>query len=287
MAVFDPWVYVNGRWRRASHATVSVLDHGLLYGDGLFETMRAYHGTLFRQSAHLDRLLKSAHQIYLSAPSKPVLASLLDQTLSKNVLQDAILRVTLTRGKSEGWGAPCGAPSVLIMPRPLPDVPAGGLSAIVIKNRRHAAATEITMKSTSFIGNILCRIEAQQRGAQDGLFLNTEGYLTEATTSNLFWITDGVLQTPSQENGILPGITRHEVIRLAKRSKIPVKEGCYPLDVLLHADEAFLTNSASELMPLVDVEGYRIGGGHPGVMTLNLHRMFQKEVKRVCVQGCA
>ncbi|TAK10262.1 MAG: branched-chain amino acid aminotransferase [Candidatus Manganitrophaceae bacterium] len=280
------WIYLQDRFVPKEAAKVSVFDHGFLYGDGLFETLRAYDGVIFRLRRHLERLAQSARRLELSLPPLPELETILYDTLNRNALRDALLRLTLTRGEGETGLDPalCAKPTLVVTARPFTGYPPGdylkGISAAIVQVRRCAPATlDPAMKSTSFLNNIIAKLEAKKQGAFEGLFLNMEGYLCEGTISNLFWVRGGKLETPSPEAGLLEGITREVVIALARKKGLSVEEGFYKPDMLMEAEEAFLTNSGFELMPLTRVNGESIGRDHPGPITGRLHEAFKEAVK--------
>lgn len=276
------WIYLQDRFIPKEEAKVSVFDHGFLYGDGLFETLRAYDGVIFRLSKHLERLARSADRLELSLPSVSKLETILYETLKRNALREALLRLTLTRGEGEMGIDPalCERPTLVVTARPFDGYPSEyylkGISAIIVQVRRNAAPA---MKSTSFLNNVMAKIEAKRGGAAEGLFLNLEGYLSEGTTSNLFWLRRGKLETPSTAVGLLEGITREVVIDLARKKNIPIEEGFYEPDALFEAEEAFLTNSGFELMPLTRINGNAIGSGTPGAITRQLHHAFKEAIR--------
>jgi branched-chain amino acid aminotransferase len=280
-------VYLNGDWYPRSEAKVSVYDHGFLYGDGIFETLRAYDGRIFMLDEHLNRLQRSAEAIRLVPPlTKGQLERVLYESLSRNGLSNARIRLTISRGVGElGLDvALCPQPTVVVMARAFEGCPADlyrrGMTAGIVATRRiSAAALNPAIKSLNFLNNILAKLEAQARGADEALMLNQQGQLTEGTTSNLFWISGRTLKTPAVECGLLPGVTRRLVLELARRNEINITEGGFPPADLLCADEAFLTNTSLEIMPLVQVDGKPIGAGTPGETTRQLHELFKTEVR--------
>lgn len=280
------WIYLQDRFVSPDEAKISVFDHGFLYGDGLFETLRAYDGVIFRLPQHLERLARSARRLALSLPPLSRLEAILYDTLKRNELRDALLRLTLTRGEGEIGLDPdlCEKPTLVVTARPFAGHPSEyylkGVSAVIVQVRRNApTALDPGLKSTSFLNNIMAKLEAKKAGAYEGLFLNQEGYLSEATTSNLFWVRKGKLETPTPAVGLLEGITRDVIIALARKKDIPVAEGFYRPDALFEAEEAFLTNSGFELMPLTRINGNAIGPGRPGPITLGLHQAFEEAIR--------
>lgn len=279
------WIYLQDQFVKEAEAKVSVLDYGFLYGDGLFETFRAYAGKIFRLSQHLDRLNGSANRLAITSPSPALLEKLLYETLRRNHFEGALLRLTLSRGEgAPGLNpAPCAAPTLIITARKFDGYPEDhylkGVSGVIVQARRNPAVADPALKSISFLSNILAKLEAKKRGAFEGLFLNTEGALCEGAVSNLFWVREGKLITAAPAAGILEGITRTVVLELAAKMKIETDEGFYPADALFDADEAFLTSSGLELTPLTAVDGRKIGNGRPGPLTRRLHQAFREAVK--------
>ncbi len=280
------WVDLNGRLVLAREATVSVFDRGLMYGDGLFETLRAYDGVIFRLAAHLTRLKRAAALLAMPLPPTAVLTERLYATLAKNDLRDALLRLTVTRGVGSGWTDPlsCRSATWFITPRAFDaDHAQAGISAVILTLPRHPPQIPGAMvKSTSFINNVLGRIEAARHGAHEGLFLSANGYLAEGTTSNLFWVRRGALVTPSEAVGLLPGITRAVVTQIALRAGIPVRTGRYRPAALAQADEAFLTHSGVGVLPLICLNGRPVGDGGIGPITRRLRVLYQQQVRREC-----
>jgi branched-chain amino acid aminotransferase len=279
------WIYLQDKFVRKEDAKVSVLDYGFLYGDGLFETFRAYAGKIFRLSQHLDRLALAADRLAISPPSAAILETLLYETLQQNRLEEALLRLTLSRGEgTPGLNpAPCAAPTLVITARQFDGYPTdyyrNGVSGVIVQGRRNAAALDPALKSISFLSNVLAKLEAKKRGAFEGLFLNTEGALCEGTISNLFWVREGKLKTAAAAAGILEGITRKVVLESATKMKIETEAGLYPAGDLFAAEEAFLTSSGLELMPLTEIDEKRVGTGRPGPLTQRLHHAFREAVK--------
>lgn len=274
--------YLNGRWLSERRAHVPVLDHGYLYGDGVFETMRAYDGAIFMLPMHLSRLRHAlgVTRIRLRL-SDSRLTTVLNQSLRKNRLRNAYVRLTVTRGPGEIGLDPtlCPAPTVLVLVRPFTGYPprryARGVSAVVAAVRTgDARAVAPVLKTTSFIGHILARIEAKARRADEALLMNAAGFLTEGSVSNLFIVKRNRLLTPPVAQGLLPGVTRAVVLRLGRAAGLAVEERRVAPTALREADEAFLTNTMLEVMPLVRVDGQAIGSGRPGAVTLELRRRY-------------
>lgn len=284
-------VYLNGRFVAKEQARVSVFDHGFLYGDGIYETMRAYEGKFFLLKKHLSRLKHSADAISLKLPMRlDKIGDALNEALSINKLQEAYVRLHLSRGPGEIGLDPalCVAPTMVIVAKPFHDYPAAyyeqGVSvAIVTTRRNHPLALPPSVKGTNFLNNILAKIEAIHAGAYEGIMLNWEGYVAEGTISNIFMVRKGVLYTPHLDTGILEGVTRDLVLRLAKRKKIPVREVMLRPRDFMSSNECFITNTTMEIMPVTTIDEKKIGKGIPGPVTAALHQAYRKEV-RACLK---
>lgn len=282
------WIFLNDRFVREEDAKVSVFDHGFLYGDGVYETLRAYGGRIFMLSHHLARLRRSASLIGLDVPiAEPGWTPLLEEALKRNALSDAYVRITISRGEGKIGLDPslCPRPAVVVISLPLQPYPARlfqtGVRLVVVSVRRNlAAALSPRIKSLNFLNNILAKQEATRSGAFDGLMLNAEGHMTECTTSNIFFVKAGVLHTPSIECGILDGITREVVLSLAREHAIPIQEGSYTPDDVVGADECFLTNTTMEIMPVGDIDKHSIGLSTPGPITRRLQELFRASLPR-------
>ena len=282
------WIFLNDRFVKREEALVSVFDHGFLYGDGIYETLRAYGGRIFMLPQHLVRLQRSAKLIGLEVPiPEKDWPSLLSDAISRNSLRDAYLRITVSRGTGEIGLDPglCPKPTVVVIAKPFqaypPHLYKEGVSLITTSVRRNlATALSPQIKSLNFLNNILAKQEAVKAGAFDGVMLNAEGHLTEYTTSNIFFVQHGTLCTPSVACGILDGITREVVLTLAKEREIKTEESTYTPEALRQAEECFLTNTTMELMPVRDVDQHLVGSGKPGPLTLALHEQFRANLGR-------
>ena len=280
------WIFLNDTFVRQEEAVISVFDHGFLYGDGVYETIRSYGTRIFMRDQHVARLYRSAEAIGLTIPiRRKDWPDLLHEAMRRNDVgnarRDAYLRITISRGIGDIGLDPalCKTPTIVIMAKPLIPPAArlykDGVSLIVAKTRRNLpSALSPHIKSTNFLNNILAKREAIAAGAFDSLLLNWEDHLTECTVSNLFFVTAGCLRTPAVDCGILDGITRDLVIQLAREQRIPVEEGRFTIDNLRHADECFLTNTSMEIMPVASVDTHPIGSGTPGPITRTLHASF-------------
>ena len=262
--------HVDGELVPASEATVSVRDRGFLYGDAAFETMRAYGGSIFNWDAHADRLQETCSVLQIDHGIAPdELHRRVTETLAANNLTDAYIRLSITRGVQPGklTPSPDVDPTVVIIVKPLPrggsdgepvwDSPA---TLQTVKTKRVPnAAIPARAKTHNYLNGILARLELQVSDADEALMLDSAGYVTEGATSNLFFVRDNALRTPSLDGPILPGITRRVVLDLAASEEIPVEEGSYRPDDIRGADEVFLTNSTWEIRPVTRVDGIAIG----------------------------
>ncbi len=279
-------VYLDGHFVPEEEARISVFDHGFLYGDGIYETMRAYGGQIFLLDKHLARLRRSARAIALGLPlPAPKIAEALYETLYVNKLREAYVRLHVSRGPGEIGLDPalCPAPSLVILVRPFKDYPAErferGVSVAIVKTRRnHPLALPPAVKSTNFINNILDKIESLKAHAYEGIMLNYQGCVAEGTVSNIFMVKRGILYTPSLETGILDGITRSFVLRLARKKRIIAREVQLAPQRLLAADECFLTNTTVEILPVTKIDKKPVGTGRPGPVTGLLRRAYRSEV---------
>ncbi|HQU44911.1 MAG TPA: branched-chain-amino-acid transaminase [Pirellulales bacterium] len=277
-------IWMNGRLVPPDQANISVYDHGLLYGDGVFEGIRSYGGKVFRLEEHLKRLWDSAKAIWLTIPiSRDDLAKAVYDTLRANNIADGYIRLVVTRGAGTLGLDPnrTSDPQVIIItdhislyPRELYEKGLEIITVSVVRN--HPAALSPRIKSLNYLNNILAKIEGLQAGCIEALMLNPKGEVAECTGDNVFLARDGVLLTPPIEAGILEGVTRQAVIELARGQKLDVRE--IPLtkhDVYI-ADEMFLTGTAAEVIPVVKVDSRVIGGGKPGPITRDLMERFHK-----------
>jgi len=277
-------VYLNGSLMPLSQARLSPLDYGFLYGYGLFETMRAYSGRIFRLERHLARLSRSAKLLGIDLESIPDLEKALYNTLQANNLSHARIRLTLSGGEGEPLpDLVIRVPTVLIVARsytPYPrQVYKQGFKAIVSRIRRNTQSPASAMKSLNYLDNLLARQEAKLAGADEAILLNEQGFLAEGSMSNIFLVSGNALLTPSEDSGILPGITRGVVLEeLAPSLGMKKIERKIALKELLQADEAFFTNSLIEIMPLTQVGGQNIGSGRAGAVTQRLIAAYKELV---------
>jgi branched-chain amino acid aminotransferase len=277
------YVYLNGKIVPSKEAVVSVFDHGFLYGDGIYETMRVYDGVVFKLDEHLGRLFRSASLIGLTIPfDTDHLKISVYETLIANTWRNAYVRLTVSRGRGPVGLDPdlCSEPTFVIIAQELKEYPRAfyenGLTVTISETRRNLKeAINPRIKSLNFLNNILAKIEAKKSGAYEALMLNARGKLTEGTISNLFFLKDGIVCAPSLACGILDGITRGTVIELAGREGLNVKEGAFTKTDLYSAEEVFLTNTTMEVMPVskVDDRQYAVGG-----MAKLLRKAYKHEV---------
>ncbi|MFC2016617.1 aminotransferase class IV [Chloroflexota bacterium] len=276
-------VYLNGCLMPIEQASISALDYGFLYGFGLFETMRAYRGQVFRLDKHLSRLACSAEILGLPIGTVDLKGAVVD-IIRANKLRDARIRITISIG--EGKMAPdtstCKKPTVLILAehyQPYSDQAyKRGFRAVVSSIRRNSQSPLSSLKSANYLESLLAKQEAKAAGVDEALCLNEKGLLAEASMSNIFLVTGSILRTPGQESGILPGITRATILELASSLGINSVEHDIRPDDLLQAREAFLTNSLIEIMPLIEVDGKPIGSGKPGSITRKLMGAYKRLV---------
>jgi len=273
------WVYLDGELVAAESAALPASDRGLLYGYGLFETMRAYGGRVFRLAQHYRRLQVGAD--VLAIPVSLTLAALAEAagaTLARNGLAGARLRLTVTAGPDGG------RPSLLLTAREVteypPELRRRGLAAVVSAVRRNETSPLAGVKSLNCLDNVLAREDAHRRGFGEAILLNTRGFIAEGAASNVFLVRDGKLLTPGIEAGALPGITRRAVLELAAEERLVAEEADLSPGDLAAADEAFLTGSVMEVMPLVGVDGEPVGTGRPGPLTQRLAEGYRALVAR-------
>ena len=279
-------IYISGQFYDKENAKISVYDHGLLYGDGVFEGMRSYSGNVFRMQQHLDRLYESALAICLTIPiSKTQMEADVNKTLQINSLKDAYIRLVVTRGSGSLGLDPNRTinPQVIIIADSISLYPEEfyqkGLKIITAATiRNHPAALSPRVKSLNYLNNIMAKIEGLQAGCVEALMLNTQGEVAECTGDNIFIVKKGVLQTPPKDAGILEGITRNAILELAKVLRIPAEEVTLTRHDLFVADECFLTGSAAEVIPVVSIDGRAIASGNVGTVTTKLMAEFKKLV---------
>jgi branched-chain amino acid aminotransferase len=277
-------IYINGELFDKEDAKISVYDHGLLYGDGVFEGLRSYNGRVFRLDEHLRRLWDSAKAILLEIPiSREQMAAAVNDTLRVNKLTDAYVRLMVTRGAGSLGLDPnrTSHPQVIIIADKIQLYPEEfyerGLEIVTVNTQRnHPAALSPRIKSLNYLNNILAKIEGLQAGCIEALMLNHKGEVAECTGDNIFLVRDGILYTPPKEAGILEGVTRQAVMELARQSGTEVREEPLTKHDVYIADECFLTGTAAEVIPVVKVDSRIIGDGTPGKMTRDLKQRFHR-----------
>jgi branched-chain amino acid aminotransferase len=281
-------VYINGTLYDKEDAKISVYDHGLLYGDGVFEGLRVYGGKVFRLPEHLERLWNSAKAIWLEIPVTPEsLAQAVNETVAVNGIEDGYVRLVVTRGVGTLGLDPnhCRLPQIIIIADTITLYPREyyekGLHIVTVSTmRNHPAALSPRIKSLNYLNNILAKIEGMQAGCVEALMLNQKGEVAECTGDNIFLVRKGELLTPSVEAGILEGITRAVVIELAREQNVPVREMPLTKHDVYIADECFLTGSAAEIVPVTKVDSRKIGAGVPGPITLQLLDRFHEVTRQ-------
>ena len=283
----SPKVYINGKLFDKADAKISVYDHGLLYGDGVFEGIRIYDGRIFKLKEHVERLFESAKAIKLEIPmTREQLAKAIQDTVHANDKRNGYIRPLVTRGAGYLGLDPRKTtdPQVVIIVDDISLYPAelydnGMEIATVATIRNHPAALNPRIKSLNYLNNILAKIEGIQQGCLESLMLNHKGEIAECSGDNIFLVKNGVLRTPPIDAGILEGITRNAVLELAKKASIKVAEMALTRHDVFAADECFLTGTAAEIIPVVKCDGRVIGAGKPGPLTRQLRDAFQRYVR--------
>ena len=281
-------VYLNGKFVDKNKAKISVFDHGLLYGDGVFEGIRSYDRLVFKLKEHIDRLFRSAYKIQLKMPiTKSAIIKDVVNTLKHNKLKDAYIRLVVTRGSGDLGLDPrkCQdkgsifiiADKIALYPKKFYDKGLHIISADVHKN--HEGAIDPNIKSLNYLNNILAKIDGIKKGSPEAIMLTHEGNVAECTGDNIFIVKKGRLLTPPR-NISLKGITQNAVIKIAKRKKIHFREKNMKLKDIYKADECFLTGTAAEIVPVTKVDGRVIGKGKPGAITLELLEAFKLLTKK-------
>mgnify|MGYP003388146034 FL=1 len=277
-------VYINGLFTPLKNAKVSILDRGFCYGDGLFETMRAFNGKVFRSNQHLERLFRSLPLIFMDLPMTLYeVNSVVQETLDRNNFKNAIIRLTVTRGINEPSFQIDKevAPTIVIHARPHQPLP----KAIYLKGVNISLITmqapvlpgvNQSLKTCNYLSNILLRKISQMRGSMEGIIVDPILGVTEGATSNLFILKDRTLKTPATNNSVLEGITREVVLEIAMNHKVPVSKALLIPEDIYNADEVFITNSGIDIVPVVSVDDKPIGNKKPGILTKFLRDEFLK-----------
>lgn len=281
-------VFIDGKFYSEQNAKISVFDHGLLYGDGVFEGIRAYHGRVFKLKEHLERLWYSAKAIALDIPMTPAeMTQAVVETCRQNKLVDGYIRLLVTRGKGTLGLNPnrCAKPVVVIIAGKIqlypPELYEKGMEIVTVATtRNHHNAVNPAIKSLNYLNNVLAKIEANVAGVEEAIMLNAEGFVAECTGDNLFILRRGEMATPALHSGALYGITRGVVMDLAREAGLPVVETTLTRYDLYVADECFLTGTGAEIVPVVKIDGRTIGEGRPGATTRMLQERYH-EMTRV------
>ena len=277
-------IYISGKFVPQEDAKISVYDHGLLYGDGVFEGLRSYRGKVFRLRDHVTRLYESARAIWLEIPmSQDAMCEAVNESIRINKIDDGYVRLVVTRGAGTLGLDPnrCSNPQVIIIADAISLYPKElyekGLEIVTVSVQRTSpAALSPRIKSLNYLNNILAKIEGLQAGCIEALMLNHKGEVAECTGDNIFLVRHGVLFTPPLDAGILGGITRDAVIEVARAAGIEVREVALTKHDVYVADECFLTGTAAEVIPVVKVDSRTIGAGKPGPITRDLEKRFKK-----------
>lgn len=283
-------IYLDGKFVDQADAKISVFDHGLLYGDGIFEGIRLYQGNVFRLEEHLERLEYSAKAILLKMPwTRKEISDATCETCRQNGLSDGYIRLVVTRGVGDLGLSPwlCPRPSIFIIANKIALYPeehySTGLSIVTVPTRRiNPSALSPAVKSLNYLNNILAKIEARQAGALEAIMLNDQGYVAECTGDNIFIVHKGEIITPAASQGALKGITRGSIFDIAKELSIPIREADLTRYDVFNADECFLTGTAAEVIPVVKLDGREIGTAKPGPVT---HQVLQSFRRRVLSEG--
>ena len=280
-------VYINGKFYSEKNAKISVFDHGLLYGDGVFEGIRAYHGRVFKLKEHIDRLFYSAKAILLEIPmSHQELMDATVETCRKNNIKDGYIRLVVTRGAGTLGLNPnrCSNPEVIIIADTIQLYPTSlykkGMEIVTVATtRNHHNAVNPAIKSLNYLNNILAKIEANTAGYEEAIMLNSEGFVAECTGDNIFIIKGDQMYTPALSSGALHGITRQTSIDLVSELGIATSEPNLTRYDLYNADECFLTGTGAEIVPVVKSDERKIGNGKPGLVTKKLVKAYQELTK--------
>lgn len=279
-------VYVDGSYYPKSQAKISVFDHGLLYGDGIFEGIRAYNGSVFKLKEHIDRLYRSAHMIMLEIPmAKEQMIQAVLETLRKNSLKDSYIRLIVTRGVGDLGLNPkkCAKPTTIIITDTITlhkvEAKEKGVTAMLSWVKRDPVdATSHEIKSLNYLNSILAKIEANIAGVDEAICLDKNGFICEGVAENIFMVKNGKLFTPPSYTGALQGITAEEVMRLARRLGYDVEEKNITPYELFNAEEAFFTGTAAEIIPVREINKRTVDSGNPGPITKKLIAEFSKAV---------
>ena len=280
------YAYVDGKYVPKEQASISIYDHGFLYGDGVYEAIRAYDGIIFKLREHIDRLFESAKSIKIEMPfSKDDLRGLVVEVLRKNQLKNSYIRIVVSRGRGRMGVDPrnCPKPTIVIMaePRePLFGENVRGISAIVSSLRRTPSwSLDPRIKTLNYLNNIMAKIEAIESGVEEAIMLNEQGYVAETSTENIFIVKNGIVSTPHPSQGVLRGITRDTVLGIARELGYTLEERAITVHELYNADEVFVTGTAAEVVPIVKITGRKIGEGEAGPVFAKILGRFRELIK--------
>lgn len=273
-------IYQNGHYLNEEDVMISPFDHGFLYGMGLFETLRIYDGHPFLLVDHLERLQQGLQEMFIEATiMKEEMANILQQLLIKNGLKHARVRINVSAGVGVVGlpNQPYREPNIMVFISPLqePSEYVQEKSAVLLQVARNTPETSVRLKSHHYGNNIAAKMEMMNHSEAEGIFLTKEGYVSEAITSNVFWVKQGVLYTPDVNTGILPGITRQLIIRIAEKEGLNVQEGCYHIEELTQAEEVFITNSVQEIVAVNQLIDYACFKGTAGPITNMLFSKYK------------
>lgn len=280
-----PIFFINGQFVDENEAVISVFDHGFLYGDGIFEAFRAYNGKIFQFDEHMNRLYDSARIIDLEIPlPKAEFKKIVIEAVKKSGYKDCYVRPQVTRGVGALGHDPstCKKPTVIVYVTPTPVMKKSRSIRTVVSPYRRPPAFVLPpeSKTTHYLNNILAKMEAKKKGADDAILLDVRGFVSEGCAWNIFLVKNGCVSTPSITSSILKGITRDAVIHLLGELAIQVQERDISLSELFAADEAFGTGTASEITPIIEINGRTVGDGAPGPVTINVEERFKKLIEK-------
>lgn len=281
------FAWVDGKYLPKDEASVSIYDHGFLYGDGVYEAIRAYDGLVFKLREHVDRLYESAKSIKIEIPmSREEMGRLVVDVLRKNQLMNSYIRIVVSRGRGKMGVDPrnCSKPTVVVMvePRePLFGSNVKGIAAIVSSLRRTPSwSLDPRIKTLNYLNNIMAKIEAIEAGVEEAIMLNEQGHVAETSTENIFVVKNGIVSTPHPSEGVLRGITRDAVIAVIKELRYPFEERALTVHELYNADEILVTGTAAEVVPIVRISGRVVGDGKPGPAYSGILEGFKKLIKK-------
>ena len=280
-------VWIDGKLYDKADAKISVYDHGLLYGDGIFEGIRVYNGKVFEADAHFDRLWASAKAIRLAIPvTRQQMLAAIEETVRANGFKDCYIRAVVTRGAGDLGINPLKSPRptvfviadlIAVHPREMYEKGIAIITSSYIRNHPNSLSSRI--KSLNYLNNVMAKIEANDAGVAEAVMLNHEGYVAECTVENIFVVRNGEVQTPGTTEGILEGVTRAVMLKLCRRDNVPCVEKRLERHDLYTADECFLTGTGAEVIPVTKADSREIGNGQPGPVTRRLIEAFRAYIR--------